>query len=310
MRSSILSARISKAVFIAFFCVSSWGFLIRDDVGRLVHFDVPPKRVVSLAPSITKTAFLLGAGDRLVGVTTFCTQPPEARLLPKVGTVVDFNIEEILRLKADLVIGTTLASRGLLKKVESLGVKVLIFRAPKNFRELCEQFMKLARVFGKEERGLEILSKVEKRLKEVREGIPKGRRPRVFVQVGANPLWAAGKESFLGEAIEMAGGEDIIRGQGGPIDRELVIKMNPDVILVVDMGIVGEREVNRWRQFDNLKAVREGKIFVIESDLYCSPTPVSFVEGVRILVDLLHGRGRSSMINDELQHLRKTSGSR
>lgn len=288
MISLNLNFRKNALALLLSLCVSSsQAITIKDDQGRTVSFEKTPKRVVSLAPSLTKALFLLGVENRLVGVTVYCKEPKEAQHLPKVGTVISFDIEKVLSMKPDLVLATPLANGGQLNRVESLGVKVLVFKSPDSFDELCEQFVRLGRVFSAEQRALEIVRLAQRGLAAIKRK-PK-RELTVFVQLGTEPIWAAGKDSFIGEAVRLAGGLVPIPGRGGPVEREQVLKINPDVILIANMGIAGERERQKWKGFPSLKAVKENRIFLIEPDLYCSPTPLDFVQGVKGLYKLLQG---------------------
>lgn len=258
---------------------------IKDDQGRIVNFERPPQRVISLAPSLTKALFLLGVGDRLVGVTVYCKEPKKAQDLPKVGTVINFDIEKVLSLKPDLIMATPLANKGQLDRIEGFGVRVLVFKSPDNFDELCRQFVKLGGIFSIEQKALDIVRFARRELEAIK------RKPKtevkVFVQLGTEPIWAAGRDSFIGEAVRLAGGIVPIPGRGGPMEKEEVLRIDPDVILIVDMGITGEREKRRWKEFPSLKAAKENRIFLVKSDLYCSPTPLSFVQGVKELYELL-----------------------
>lgn len=273
------------ALILSLYISSSQAITIKDDQGRTVSFEKPPKRVVSLAPSLTKALFLLGVENRLVGVTIYCKEPQKAQHLPKVGTVISFDIEKVLSLRPDLLLATPLANRAQLDRIESLGVKVLVFKSPDSFDELCEQFVRLGTVFSVEQKARDIVRLAERELATIKRK-PK-RKFVVFVQLGIEPIWAAGKDSFLGEAVRLAGGIVPVPGRGGPMERERVFKINPDVILIVDMGITGERERERWMGFPSLKAAKDNKVFLIESDLYCSPTPLSFVQGVKELYKLI-----------------------
>lgn len=305
----ILRISAEALALVALLGALAWGGTIRDDFGRQVTFEVPPRRVVSLAPSLTKAMVLLGLGDRLVGVSTYCNLP-QVSSLPRVGSVTDFNLEAVLQLKPDLVMATPLIPSVQVERLEEFGVKTVIFRAPEDFEELCQQFLRLSRIFEKEAEAERILAEARGRLEEIERRLSGKARPTVVLQIGANPLWVAGRESFLGQAVELAGGRNPIEGEGGPISRELVVKLNPDVILIVDMGIVGEREVENWKALPVIRAVREGRIYVVKSDLYCSPTPLSFVQGVEELWRLLHGEERGSIERDELPHMREALGTR
>lgn len=268
---------------------------VAEAVARIASFLHPskvfsPRRIVSLVPALTEEIFLLGEEDRLVGVTTYCRRPPEAQRKEKVGTVVEFSVEKVLQLRPEVVLASPLASRKAIERLRRLGLWVEVFPTPKTFEDLCGNFLQLAALLGAEQKALEVLRGVKGRMERL--GLrARGGRPRVFIQIGANPLFAAGSDSIISEAVRLAGGRNIVEGKTSPYSREAVIRADPDVILIVTMGVVGERERQAWSKFRGMKAVREGRIYIVDSYLFCSPTPLSFVEAVGQLVRLLHGQG-------------------
>jgi len=268
---------------------------VAEAVARIASFLHPsktfcPRRIVSLVPALTEEIYFLGEEDRLVGVTTYCRRPPEAQKKEKVGTVVEFSVEKVLQLRPDVVLASPLASKRAVERLRRLGVWVEVFPTPRTFGDLCGNFLQLAALLGAEERALEVLRGVKGRMERLGVEV-RGERPRVFIQIGANPLFAAGSDSIISEAVRLAGGRNIVEGKTSPYSREAVIRAAPDIILIVTMGVVGERERQAWSKFRGMKAVREGRIYIVDSYLFCSPTPLSFVDAVGLLVRLLHGQG-------------------
>jgi len=249
----------------------------------------PPHRIVSLVPTVTEELYLLGAGDKIVGVTVYCQRPPEAQTNEKVGTVIDVNIEKIIELRPDLVIASPLTDHKQIRKLRDVELRVEIFDAPTDFQGLCESFLTLSRLVGKEHRAEEVLERTNKELEAVRKRIEGLAKRRVFVQIGANPLFTADRASFINDLIECSGGINIASdAKTGIYSREEVIKRNPDTILIVTMGIVGEREKEVWLRYKTIGAVKNRRIFSLDSCRVCSPTPVSFVRTVKELVRLFH----------------------
>jgi len=249
----------------------------------------PPHRIVSLVPTVTEELYLLGAGDKIVGVTVYCQRPPEAQTKEKVGTVIDVNIEKIIELHPDLVIASPLTDHKQIRKLRDVELRVEIFDAPTDFQGLCESFLTLSRLVGKEHRAEEVLERTNKELEAVRKRIEGLAKRRVFVQIGANPLFTADRASFINDLIECSGGINIASdAKTGIYSREEVIKRNPDTILIVTMGIVGEREKEVWLRYKTIGAVKNRRIFSLDSCRVCSPTPVSFVRTVKELVRLFH----------------------
>ena len=247
-----------------------------------------PRRIISLGPSITEELYLLGAGDHLVGCTTYCKRP-EAKLKEKVGRAIEVNLEKVIALKPDIVFATSLTDPKAIKKMKDLGIKVTVFPEPKNFEEICEQFMELARLIGRQNRAREIIRRVKAQVARIKKGTKGLKKPKVFVEIGARPLFTATKGSFVNDYIEMAGGINIAANAGsGLYSKEEVLKGDPDVILIVTMGVIGEKEKKTWERFKTIKAVRKGQVYVVDSYKLCSPTPVTFVKTLKELVRLLH----------------------
>lgn len=247
------------------------------------------ERIISLGPSITEELYILGVGDNIVGVTTYCVRPKEARLKEKIGTVMEIDIEKIISLRPDLVIATPLTDKRDLEKLKDMGINIISFPLAKNFSDLCSQFLELGKVVGKEGTARKVLLKVSARVFKIKERIKKIQKPSVFVQVGSRPLFTMTKDSFINDYIELAGGINIAEGdRSGLYSRERVLEKDPDVILIVTMGITGDRERKIWEGFKNLKAVRNNSIYIIDSYKMCSPTPVSFAQMLEELAGILH----------------------
>lgn len=118
------------------------------------------------------------------------------------------------------------------------------------------------------------------------EGLP---RPKVFVQLGAKPLFAATKDSFVNDFIEFAGGTNIAReAKAGFYSREEVLKEDPEVIIIVGMDAAAGNEKKTWEKFRALQAVKGDRIFIMDSYRVCSPTPRTFVDALEEMVRALH----------------------
>ncbi|HBA53003.1 MAG: ABC transporter substrate-binding protein [Syntrophorhabdus aromaticivorans] len=250
-----------------------------------------PQRIVSLGPSITEALFLLGVESRVVGVTTYCRKPSRAKEKEKVGTVMEINAERIIRMKPDLVLATSLTSMKDMAKLEDLGIRVAAFDISKDLNHLSEVFLSIGRLVGKEAKARSLLEGTRKRLTDTRKAVAGLKKKKVFVQLGAKPLFGATKDDFINDLIEFAGGTNIFKDLGsGLISREAVVRRNPDVIIIATMGITGEKERTMWQRYKTINAVRHGRIYLVDSDMICSLTPVSFVEALGEFVNILHGK--------------------
>ena len=282
-------------LFAPIFILISHGFSFpleaKDDQSKLLETLHLPRRIVSLIPTVTEELYLLGAGDRIVGVTVYCQRPPEAQTKEKVGTVIDVNIEKIVELRPNLVIASPLTDHKQIRKLRNLDIEVKIFPEARDFDGLCKNFVTLARLLGREQKAEEIIDKARSELRAIKNSIARFAKSRVFVQIGANPLFTAKRGSFINDLIECAGGINIGRdAKTGIYSREEVIKRNPDIILIVTMGIVGEKEKEVWLRYKTVTAAKNRSIFAVDSYRVCSPTPVSFVETVKEFVRIFHAQ--------------------
>lgn len=246
-------------------------------------------RIISLGPSITESLYLLGEEERIIAVTTYCSRPIEAREKEKIGTVRESNVEKIISLRPDLVIATSLTNPRVIEKLRKIGVSVVVFAEPKNYDELCEQFSELAVLVGKEGEAAQILREADRRISVIRGRVCGLGSPTVFVHVGTKPLFAATGNTFINDFIVFAGGRNIAcDAASGLYSREEVLKRNPEVILIVTMGISGELEKTAWGKYKILNAVRNNRIYFIDSDKVCSPTPLGFAQTLEEIVIMLH----------------------
>ncbi|MFH1077108.1 MAG: ABC transporter substrate-binding protein [Pseudomonadota bacterium] len=248
-----------------------------------------PSRIISLGPSITESLYLLGEGDRIIAVTTYCGRPVDARKKEKIGTIRESNTEKIVSLRPDLVIATSLTNPRTVEKLRKLGFKIVLFAEPKNYAKLCEQFIELATLVGKEDAAAQVLKEANTRINTLREKVRGLGSPTVFIQVGSKPLFAATGNTFINDFIVFAGARNIAdNAMSGLYSREEVLKRNPGVILIVTMGISGEREKTVWEKYETIDAVRNKRIYSIDSDKVCSPTPLGFAKTLGEIVFILH----------------------
>lgn len=263
-------------------------FLILHSAGAYSQENYP-QRIISLSPAVTEELYLLGVQDKLVGCTMYCQEPPEAEKKEKVGTVMGVNLEKIVSLQPDLVLATSLVDPKAKEKLKNLGIKVITFPAAKTFNRMCEQLLELGRIVGKEEKAEELASTAKNKTDVIRRKTADLPKPKVFAQIGAKPLFAATKDYFVNDFIEFAGGLNIARDiNSGLYSREKVLQVNPDVILIITMGIIGEQEKEIWKKYDVVKAVKNKRIHILDPRKLCSPTPVSFADTLEEVARILH----------------------
>ncbi len=259
--------------------------------------ELPPpdqRRIISLSPSITELIYLLGAQDRIMANTLYCNVPQAAQDKEKVGTMTQANVEKIIYLQPDLVIASPLSSKKQIKLLESQGIRVILKENPQSFEAMCRLTLDMGAVMGREKEARDIVVQARTSVAltaGLTQGLPK---KRVFIQIGIKPLKTVNKEMFINEYIQLAGGTNIAEDEPSWVySRENVIRANPDIILIATMGSakkVRKEEQQRWLAFSALKASKEKTVYILDPDVICSPTPISFARGLAVVAALIHPR--------------------
>ena len=250
------------------------------------------QRIVSLGPINTENVYLLNAHDRLIANTIYCVNPPEAKKKDKIGTLLQANIEKIISLKPDLVLATSLTRPRQVAKLKRLGINVVQFTQPASFDEICGQFIELGQLIGREKRARRIVHEARRAIETIRQKTAGRSKKKVFLQVGTRPLFSSVEDSFTNEFITLGGGKNIAKGSlQGVYSREKVIAQNPDLIIIAIMGtegVAGEKEQQKWMRYPSISAVKNKNIHIVDPNLVCSPTPLTFVEALRKITSIIH----------------------
>jgi iron complex transport system substrate-binding protein len=256
-----------------------------------------PQRIICLSPHITEEIFMLGAQDRLIGCTTYCVKPEAARDKEKVGTVVEVNLEKIVGLRPDLVLASGLTDARAVKKMRALGMAVELFYQPKNFDELCGELLRVGQLIGKEPEAQKIVDESRARAGAISGKHAGEKEVTVFVEVGAKPLVTVSDDSYIHDLVVRAGGVNIASGgRTGVYSREVVIRKNPDVIIIITMGILAELEKEQWLKSKTLKAAQQGRVHLVDAYTIGSLTPVSFVDTLEEFSRLLHPEPKKDLL--------------
>lgn len=253
-------------------------------------FGQTPTRIVSLAPSLTKNVYFLEQQHKLVGCTSYC-DTAVANGKEVVASAVKVNIEKVVSLKPDLVITTTMTNPETLDMLKKFNIRVETFPTAKSFDEICKQTIRLGQIIGAESNAKRIVTQSETKIKSLASSTRNDKSPSVFFQIGAKPLFTVIPGTFMNDYILLAGGKNVVTTtKTGTITREAVIASNPDVIFIVTMGIVGNEEKNVWESYSTLNAARNKKIFIIDSNDACTPTPVTFVKTLERVINLIYSK--------------------
>ena len=260
-----------------------------------------PVRIVSTSPSITETLYAMGLGPRVVGVTTFCNYPPDARTKTRIGTFLEPDYERILMLKPDLVLviknPVNVAGR-----LRSLGLRVEEVDMD-TVGSVLDSLFTIGRYTNAAPRARALAQSLMRELDEVKAVGLNGRMPTVLFLVGRAPgtlqnMVGAGPETFLDDLLKFAGGINILAKspiQYPKVGLEQILAADPDVI--IDMGdyahSTGAGEARRreelalWKPYGRLKAVRTGRVHAVTAAHFVVPGP-RMADAAREIIDFLH----------------------
>jgi iron complex transport system substrate-binding protein len=263
-----------------------------DEAGRTVTVPPCPRRIVSLAPNITETLFALEMEDRIVGVSTFSDYPEAARKKPKVGSYINLSLEKIVSLDPDLVIGTVAGNKKeTVLQLERLGFPVYVIN-PLTFDDIFKTIMHIGQVAGRSAAAEKLVATLKERVNAVVSATRGLERPRVFFQIGIDPMVTVGKNTIHNTLIALAGGVNVtgdVSIEYPRLSMEQVVFARPDIIIVSSMKRGADFEIVRdtWKKWRDIPAVRNDRIHIINSDLTDHSSP-RIVDGLEELVRIIH----------------------
>jgi iron complex transport system substrate-binding protein len=256
-----------------------------------------PSRIISLIPAVTEILFAVGAGDQVVGVSSFDTYPPEATTRTRVGALLNPDVERILSLKPDLVVlyvtQTDLASR-----LERARVPTFAYRHT-GLADISTTVRSLGDRAGRASEAARVVQEIETGLDEVRRSVAGRPRPRVALVFGRETgtlrsIFVSGGVGFLRDLVETAGGrnafEDVKR-ESLQVSAETMLTRAPDIIVEMHQSNWDQSATSReqavWRTLSALPAVRSNRIHIVADDRLFIPGP-RVVDAARILAGVLH----------------------
>ncbi len=257
-------------------------FYARDATGAIVRIPSPPRRIISLAPSVTEILFALGLDREIVGVSDADDYPPDkVQSKARIGGIL-LNLERIVSLKPDLIIGVHSLQRDQLAKVRTIRLPVLAVDAA-SINETVAQIRLLGRATGHAREGEGLAASVERRAQVVRPGL----RRTVYIEAWNEPVMAAGGGTLIHDLVRRAGGSNVFGDQSGyvQVPLENVLVRNPQVILLLYPGRDGLLARPGWRA---LAAARAGLIFELPASLVSRPGP-RIADGLALVSRLLAG---------------------
>ena len=241
-------------------------FTWEDSYNRHVQLDTSPRRIVSISPAITEVMFLVGAQNKLVGVSDFCKYPPETALITKVGGMHNINFEQLLSLHPDVVLIGSMISQQDVDAIEKMGIPVICIVEESSLEGMAEMMEVVGKITQCEEKGNAEAASWREKIAERKAHAPNPEdRKCVYYVVGFGDGgdFTSPKDTHIQEIIELAGARNAGDSLSGwNISREYLFKVNPDIILVRNE----DKEAFQSRYpYTLLDAVKNGRVYGIES---------------------------------------------
>lgn len=281
-----------KALIYAFLFmpIAAWADVCaEDDQGIRICIPVPAQRIATLSPGATELMWAAGGGDKVVAVVAFSDYPPEAATVTSVGNHTRMDMEKLLSLKPDLVIGWQSGNpTAQLDKLRQLGLPVFMIE-PRTFEQISTTVERLSVLAGTEAEGYPVAQAFRDGIHQLAETYENADPVRVFYQVWKDPMITLNDKHLIGRAISLCGGVNVF----GNLDRlaprvnlEAVLTKDPEAILVGGLGEENRGWVDDWKAYPQITAVREHHLFFIPPSLFQRPTP-RMLKGTRIACESL-----------------------
>jgi iron complex transport system substrate-binding protein len=239
------------------------------------------RRIVSIIPATTEMLFAMGAGNRVIAIGSYDHFPPEAQKLPKVGALIDPNVEQILQMRPDLVVvyGTQTELKRRLGRAQ---IPYFDYEN-KGLADIMETMRSLGARIGEKAAGDALATRIENELALVRSRVSKAARPKTLLvfereKRSLRNIYASGGSGFLHDMVEAAGGSDVladIHRQSVTMSTEMVLDRAPDVIIELRYSAadINDADINAWNTLSTVPAVKNHRIIVLTGEEFVVPGP-------------------------------------
>lgn len=259
---------------------------VTDEAGRRVRVPIRPTRVVTLAPNLTEIVYAVGAGGLLVGNTTFCDYPAEAKEVAKVGDTLQPNIERIIALRPEVILVSTASQlETFTKQLDERGISVYV-TDPHDLEGVFKSIRTVGELLGHEDEAATLVNKLRARAATVQEAVLLRPTVKVFYQVSPQPLWTAGKKSWITDLIRRAGGKSVtaeVEGEWMRYSDEAALASRPEAIIMAGAG----EKMEVAPALQNSPAAKTGRVYQINGDFLSRPGP-RLVDGLEEIARALH----------------------
>jgi cobalamin transport system substrate-binding protein len=263
---------------------------IVDDSGTSVSLPANVDRVVSLAPNLTEIVFAIGAGNRLVGRTTYCDFPAEAKTVAEVGDTLQPSLERIISLKPQVVLISTASQLEVFTK-QLQGHDIAVFVTdPHDLEGVFRSISQVGEILGRSDAAKEVVERLRARVTDVQERVKDATPVRIFYQLSAQPLYTAGKDSFVNDLIRRAGAISVtgdVPGAWPKYSAEAALATRPEAIILPTGGSMGDMNTTVAEPLRGSPAALNGRVYKINDDHLVRPGPRA-VDGLEEMARALH----------------------
>ncbi|MBU3177242.1 ABC transporter substrate-binding protein [Clostridium estertheticum] len=260
-----------------------------DSYNRTITIEKEPKRIIAIAPNITEGIYALGKGTSLVGRSDYDNYPAKANKVTSVGGLLKPNIEKVVELKPDVVIASTHFDKNVIKKLEELNIKVIVLYGEENFTGVYDTMSKLGQIVNASDKALSIISDMQKKVADVTKKVKGAKKPTVYYVAGFGKSgdFTAGKDTFIGNMIDMAGGENAAKDVvGWKYSVEKLVEKNPDVLICSKL-YDSKKGIEATNGYKDLKAVKSGKLLEVDENIITRQGP-RLADGLEAIAKLIH----------------------
>jgi iron complex transport system substrate-binding protein len=263
---------------------------ITDDAGRRVALPARVDRVISLAPNLTEIVFAVGGGDRLVGNTTYCDYPPEAKAVAKVGDSLQPSLERIIALRPQVVLISTASQLEVFtRQLQNQNIAVFV-TDPHDLDGIFRTIEQVGNILGQTEQASLLLKQLRERTNAVQQAVQQAKPVSVFYQVSGEPLYTIGKDAYLTDLIRRAGGVSVtadVPGAWPKYSSESALAARPQAIILPTGGSMGAANSSVTEALSNSPAALTGRVYKINDDYLARPGP-RLVDGLEAMARALH----------------------
>lgn len=263
---------------------------ITDDAGRRVGLPAVVDRVVSLAPNLTEIVFAVGAGKRLVGRTSYCDYPPEAKAITEVGDTLHPSLETIIALKPQVVLVSTASQLEVFtNQLQSQNIAVYV-TDPHDLEGVFRSIQQIGEIVGEKDQANQLVQNLRERTNAVEQAVKQKPPVRVFYQVSGEPLYTAGHDSFVTDLMRRAGGASVtadVPGAWPKYSNESALAARPEAVILPTGGSMGAANANVAEALRQSPAALQGRVYKINDDHLARPGPRS-VDGLEEMAHALH----------------------